>query len=152
VSIKFIFVQNTLTAMEIEKVVIVVNQSANAPNHSQRKTTQFFAHSTVGENGVCWTIFYIFCHCSFGRGTRNLNWGIWQLKPFHTFTRRLFDIAFYILTINWKRKTSLFRFKLPMRGVSWTKTNICHKKELMQNEMSEYSHLRECIQKYLNPL
>jgi len=39
VSIKFIFVQNTLTAMEIEKVVIVVNQSANAPNHSQRKTT-----------------------------------------------------------------------------------------------------------------
>jgi len=39
-----------------------------------------------------------------------------------------------------------------MRGVSWTKINICHKIELMQNEMSEYLHLREHIQKYLNSL
>ena len=38
-----------------------------------------------------------------------------------------------------------------MRGESWTKLKLCHKNELMQNEMSEYLHLRERIQKYLNP-
>jgi len=34
----------------------------------------------------------------------------------------IYDIAFYILSINWRRKNSLLRFNLPhpMRGVSWT--------------------------------
>jgi len=33
-------------------------------------------------------------------GTRNLKLGIWWLNPFNIFTRRLFDKAFYILSIN----------------------------------------------------
>jgi len=50
-------------------------------------------------------------------GTRNLKLGIWWLNPFNIFTRRLFDKAFYILSINWKRKTSLCRSTYPIRGL-----------------------------------
>jgi len=38
----------------------------------------------IGENGVCWTIFSIFCHCSFGVGTRNLKLGHLVVKSIYT--------------------------------------------------------------------
>ena len=40
----------------------------------------------------------------------------------------------------------------PGSGESRTNIYVCHKNELLQNEISEYLHLCERIQKYLNPL
>ena len=119
-----------------------------------------FLCTYVGENRVCWTIFYILCHFSFGVGTRNLKLGYLVVTSFYHIFRQ---VVWYILLYSLHKletKNTTFVVQLTRRlgyvelgsGESWTEMKIRHKDELMQNAMVENLHLSERIQKYVSPM